>query len=320
MHQKKFVVVGAGQIGSLLARQLVGDGAVTVVSRTAKPVPDGAVFVAKDVLEDSLDDVFAGADVVFVAVNVAYDHRLWAKVLPSMHQRIADAAARQGCRLVVLENLYVYGARNAHQPLREDMAMAPSSKKGEVRATIARLLFERRDGLKVAGVRPPDFWGPGLTAALLDDKAIRGIVDGKAVFAVGDPDALHARAFVDDVAAALRAVGRCDDDDGDRNVWGRWWHAPSIHVSTRALVAAIAEAAGVADPGVRVVPRFALQALGLVVPVLREIDEMRYLWDRPHLVDDSALRARFGLVPTSLAEGAKACVAPLLATARRAAA
>jgi hypothetical protein len=32
---------------------------------------------------------------------------------------------------------------------------------------------------------------------------------------------------------------------------------------------------------------------------------MRYLWDRPHLVDDSAFRARFGMTATSLEDGAR---------------
>ncbi len=305
--QKKFVVVGAGQIGSIIARRLAARGdSVVVVSRRPRVIA-GVQHVARDVAIDDIDDVCAGADAVFVAVNVAYDHKLWAKSLPLLNRRSADAAARAGAKLVVLENLYVYGVGNADRPLREDMALSPSSKKGAVRAQIAHELFTRGDGLRVASVRPPDFYGPGLTSALLDDKAVKGVVDGSAPFAVGDADAVHARAYVDDVAAAMVALA---DEGDDSDVWGRAWHTPVVQVSTRDLVAAIARAAGVADPGVRVVPRWAFSALALVVPMLREIREMLYLWDRPHLVDDSAFRARFPqLRATSLDDAARACVA-----------
>jgi nucleoside-diphosphate-sugar epimerase len=308
--QKRFVVVGAGQVGMVLAKQLAADGDVVVVSRTPKA---GVNHVARDVLTDNLDDVFAGATTVFVAINVAYDAKLWASTLPLANKRIADAAQRCGARLVVLENLYVYGADNADRPLREDMPYAPSSKKGVVRTQIARELYERNDDLRVTSLRPPDFWGPGLSSALLDDAALRRILAGKPLFAVGDVDTVHARAFVDDVAAAMRTLGLSDDPA----VYGRAWHAPSIHVTTRELVSAIAAAANVKDPGVRVLPRFAWNALAFVVPILSEIDEMMYLWDRPHLVDDGAFRARFAVVPTSLEDGARACVDAL--QARRAA-
>ena len=301
----KYVVVGAGQIGTQIAGQLAARGGqVTVVSRQPHAFGAGIRHVVKDVMVDPLDDVVADASAVFVALNVAYDHKLWARTLPVMNRRVADAAKHT--RLVVLENLYVYGESQAHRALRADMPLAPSSRKGEVRATIARDLFapERVGAQLVTSVRPPDFWGPGLVSALLDDKALKGIVAGKKPLAIGDPDALHARAYVDDVAAAMIALAH-----GDEGVFGRPWHAPSIHVSTRALVAAIASAAGVADPGVRVLPRFAFNALAKVVPILSELHEMAYLWDRPHLVDDAEFRARFRMAPTSLEDGARACAA-----------
>ncbi|HEY4223477.1 MAG TPA: NAD-dependent epimerase/dehydratase family protein [Myxococcota bacterium] len=303
---QKYVVFGAGQIGTLVARQLAAGGsAVTVVSR--RPRADkraGIEHVARDVMTDPLDDVTAGASAVFVALNVDYDHKLWARTLPLMNRRVADAAKHT--RLVVLENLYVYGASQAHLPLRADMPLAPSSIKGEVRAQIARDLFApaRIEAQLVTSVRPPDFWGPGLTSALLDDKALRGLVLGKKPLAMGDPNALHARAYVNDVAAAMVALAHADE-----SVFGRPWHPPVIHVSTCDLVAAIASAAGVADPGVRVLPRFAVNALAKVVPLVSELHEMAYLWDRPHLVDDAEFRLRFGLAPTPLADGARACAA-----------
>lgn len=311
--QKTFVVVGAGQVGSQLVEQLAARGdAVVVVSRTPHALPAGASHRAVDLTAgtaaNDLEAVFAGASGVFLAVNAPYSAKTWAATLPVMQQAVVTACERAKVPLVVLENLYVHGPRA--EPLREDMAFTNTSKKGAVRRALTEALFARstKNGgsLQVASVRPPDFWGPNLTAAMLDQKGVDALVnDGKAPNVIGDVDASHARASVSDVAAAMIAIA--DSDDAD--VWGRAWHPPVIHVSTRALVSAVAKAAGVKDPGVRALPAFALTALGLVVPFLKEMKEMLYQWDRPYLVDDSAFRARFGLTATSLEDGARACVA-----------
>jgi nucleoside-diphosphate-sugar epimerase len=296
--RKKFVVVGAGQIGTLLAARLVKHGAVNVVSRNACVLPEGVVHVSRDVATTGVSDVVAGAHTVFIAVNAPYNAAAWAKTLPAIQENVVAACVSAGCRLVVLENLYVHGP--SIEPLRQDMPSSCTTQKGAVRQRMTEALFAHKDELRVASVRPPDFWGPGLTSAVLDDKAVAGILKGRAAQALGDTDAPHARAFADDVAAAMVAIAL--DDSAD--VWGRVWHPPVIHVSTRELVTALASAARVKDPGVRSLPRWALAPLGLFIPILREMIEMFYMWDRPYLVDDSVFRRRFAMAPTSLADGA----------------
>jgi nucleoside-diphosphate-sugar epimerase len=303
MGRQQFVVVGAGQVGSALARGLAARGPVTVVSRNAVSLPAGARHVARDISIDNLDDVVVGAHTVFLAVNTAYSAAAWARTLPLMQARVADAAARAGARLVVLENLYMHGP--SKQALGENQPFSASSAKGAVRARMAEELMARAGRQRVASVRPPDFWGPGLSSALVDDKAVRGLLQGKPLWVFGDPDATHARAWVDDVAATMIAIALSDDPA----VWGRAWHPPVVHASNRDLVAALAGAAGIKNPGVRVMPRWLMGVLGVFVPVLKELREMLYQWDQPYLVDDSAARARFGLKPVGVADGARAIVA-----------
>jgi len=52
-------------------------------------------------------------------------------VLPAQTRGIRDGAARSGARLVVLDNLYVYGDTTR---MSEDSPIAPRSRKGELRA------------------------------------------------------------------------------------------------------------------------------------------------------------------------------------------
>ena len=56
------------------------------------------------------------------------------------------------------------------------------------------------------------------------------------------------------------------------------------------------------------VPRWIVKAMGLVVPLLREISEMLYQWDEPFVVDDQRFRQRFAMNPTDADGAAQATV------------
>ena len=49
---------------------------------------------------------------------------------------------------------------------------------------------------------------------------------------------------------------------------------------------------------IRRVPRAVLRAMGLFMPIVREVAEMAYQWDAPYVLDDSRFRAAFGGTPT----------------------
>ena len=65
----------------------------------------------------------------------------------------------------------------------------------------------------------------------------------------------------------------------------------------RALVARFSNCLG-RDIGLTVMPRWAMKALGLVVPTIREINEMMYQWDETFVIDDRRFRAKFNTEPT----------------------
>ena len=67
--------------------------------------------------------------------------------------------------------------------------------------------------------------------------------------------------------------------------------------STRALVTRFSHCLG-RDIGLTVMPRWASKMLGLVVPMIREINEMMYQWDEPFVIDDKRFRAAFITHPT----------------------
>jgi hypothetical protein len=77
-------------------------------------------------------------------------------------------------------------------------------------------------------------------------------------------------------------------------------HEPPL--SQRQIITALCSAADVPVPHVRTIPALATRALGIVVPTIRELAEIRYQFDTPFIVDSSAAQTAFGLAPTPMPE------------------
>jgi nucleoside-diphosphate-sugar epimerase len=301
------VVFGAGQIGPLLAERLRADGnRVRVVRRTAVPVGLSGVEVLHG---DALDAAFAaeaarGAAAVYHCINAPYFARVWAETLPPIQENLVAAAGRAGARLVVLDNLYVYG-RTGGVSMNEETAPAPCSRKGEVRARLNDELVAaaRRGDVRVAIGRASDFFGPGAWAGShLGERFWPSVLAGGAATLLFDPDQRHTWHYGPDVAAGLAALGQ------DPGADGLWMLPCAPAVTTRQLVGRFAGALG-REVRVRRVPRLALRAVGLVSPLLRELNEMAYQWQEPFVVDDARFRARFGDLATPLDTAARETVA-----------
>jgi nucleoside-diphosphate-sugar epimerase len=301
------VVFGAGQIGRLLAERLRADGnRVRVVRRTPAPVGLAGVEVLHG---DAMDPAFAaeaarGAEVVYHCINTPYFAKTWAETLPRLQESLVPAAGRAGARLVVLDNLYAYG-RTGGVPMNEDTPQAPCSRKGEIRARLHDELVAaaRRGDVRAAVGRASDFFGPGAWAgSFLGERFWPAVLAGGAATVLFDPDQRHTWHYGPDVAAGLAALG------ADPAADGLWMLPCAPAVTTRELVGRFAGVLGRRVP-VRRVPRLALAAMGLVVPIARELSEMAYQWEAPFVVDDARFRARFGELATPLEVAAKETVA-----------
>ena len=76
----------------------------------------------------------------------------------------------------------------------------------------------------------------------------------------------------------------------------------------RTLVARFSQELG-REIGLITVPRTVLKILALVVPFLREIDEMLYQWEEPFQINDRRFRAQFGQGPEDVKRAAADTVA-----------
>jgi nucleoside-diphosphate-sugar epimerase len=301
------VIFGAGQVGTPLAIKLREQGErVRVVRRSRGEIAPGAELVPGDALDPGLcARACEGARVVYHCMNPAYDSALWAEVVPRAMDNLIAAAGGAGARLVVLDNLYMLG-RTGGRPINEDTPMNPCSRKGEIRArAAARLLEAHAEGaVRAVAGRASDYYGPRGTLTYLGDFFWKPVLAGKKARSPVDPDAVHTYHYIPDVAAGLARLGSAPDD-----ALGRAWMLPCQRAgSMRELIDRFARVLGRRIPVGRV-PKPALKAVGLFVPLIREMNEMLYQWEEPFVVDDRRFRERFAAQPVPADAAARETVA-----------
>jgi hypothetical protein len=279
---------------------------VRIAKRTNAGVPPGVDVIQGDAADPAFCAQAAeGAATVYHCMNPPYDARLWAQLVPRWMDNLIAAAGRTGARLVVLDNVYMLG-RPGGRPLDEDTPLNPCGRKGEIRARAVETLFEAHrhgDVLATSG-RASDYYGPGGTLTHLGDYFWPRALAGKRAWALVDPDAIHTYHYIPDVAAGLMTLGSAGAD-----AYGRPWMLPCAPAGTmRQLVASFSRKLG-REIRLTGAPRWLVKAIGLFVPLLREVDEMMYQWDEPFVIDDRRFRERFGQQPTDVDIAADATVA-----------
>lgn len=303
------VVVGAGQVGPLVAGELVRRGyRVRIVRRASTdPAVAGAELVRADALDAAaMDEALRSAAVVYDCTNPARYHA-WSTDLVPLKRGVRDAAMRAGARLVVLDCLYMLG-RGMGRPRREEDPLTPCSTKGELRASLHReleVLAERGDLRFVVG-RASDFFGPGADrGSFFSLDALRRIASGRKVLVPASAELPHAYSYVPDVARGLARLGVDETAEGV-------FHLPvASKGTTRELVASLGEAAGT-KPSVREIPPWFFRAAGVLVPTFGAMSEMLYQWEAPFEVDDSKYRTRYGCDATPLPEASRASMAQVV--------
>jgi nucleoside-diphosphate-sugar epimerase len=300
------VVFGAGQVGPPLARLLAAAGhRVRLVRRSDAPVTIPGVEAIRADARDAAaaSQAVRGATTVYHCVNVAYSTELWQAELPPILDGLIAAAARSQARLVVLDNLYAYGQPGGRK-LTEDSPFSPCSRKGELRARLFEQLEAavQRGDLRAVTGRASDFYGPGGVGTHFADRFWPAALAGKQASMIIPLDTLHTYHFIPDVAAGLAKLGQDPAADGT-------FMLPCQPAEpTRALVDHLAAALGRPIATSRM-PPFLLKALGLFMPILRELGEMAYQWEEPFEVDDARFRARYGAIAAPRDEAARQTVA-----------
>jgi nucleoside-diphosphate-sugar epimerase len=293
------LVLGAGgRIGAACVRAFAQAG-WRVLAQARRPLPDlpaDAVALAVDLADtDALVRAAAGARAVVHAVNPPYTE--WDASLLPLARLGMDAAERLGARFMLPGNVYNFG-RGMPPLLAEDTPMRPDTTKGRQRVALEDEMAAR-PGLRSVVIRAGDFFGAG-EGSWLDLAIAKSIARGRLVYP-GPLDRVHAWAYLPDLARAFVAVAERDGDLPRVERLHFEGHAPTgaellASIERAAARLGLSPARGWRHGGM---PWPLLRIAGLVVPMLRELSRMAYLWSVPHRLDGTRLARRVGALPAT---------------------
>ncbi|KAB1186580.1 MULTISPECIES: NAD-dependent epimerase/dehydratase family protein [Haloferax] len=288
----KHVVVGAGPVGLAVTEHLRerGDDVAVVARHLSGRLPEGAEHRRIDVTDPALAKAaFEDADVVYHCAQPPY--HLWPELFPDLTRGIVEGVEATGARLVVAENLYMYGDVDAR--ITEDLPYAATGPKGRTRAKCARMVLDAHDEGRIEATigRASDFFGPRVRESAVGEQVFGEAVEGKRARVFGNPKLPHTYTYVPDFARALVLLGERDEALGEA------WHVPNPEtVSTRRFVYLVYDAVGI-DPGfprILAVSGVPLTLGGYVSSPLSELLEQRHSFEAPYVVSDKKFRDTFG--------------------------
>jgi nucleoside-diphosphate-sugar epimerase len=285
------LIVGAGWIGSELARQLVARGDdVTVATRSGTALPGTTARVLD--ASDPVAFVLAAErmDTIFLCTNPPYPE--WARRWPPVFAAAISAASVSGAGLVVMGNLYPYGSPSG--PMTEHSPETTTESKGRIRRDGWRRVREAHDygEIRAVEVRASDYFGRGVTGTAHLGQAFFGrVLASKTARVVGSPAAVHSWSYLPDIAATMIAAAEY------RGSWGRVWHVPS-GAHSRTAIAEQLNARFASHGTVAGYPSWLLRCLGLVSPLMREVYRSSYQFQVPYLIDSAETERELGVKAT----------------------
>ncbi|HUE99634.1 MAG TPA: NAD-dependent epimerase/dehydratase family protein [Anaerolineales bacterium] len=302
----KHVVLGTGAIGRAVMEELIKRGeSVRMVNRSGKmeEVPAGVEVVASDLYDQArVKEVTRDAQVVYQASRPNYNQ--WPEKFPLIQKSIIDGLTGNNVKLVLVENLYMYGETNG-KPMTEDTPYNAHTRKGRVRAEISTAAFKaHQDGrVRVTSARGGNFFGPWGIDSTMGARALYPLLRGKPAQLIGHTDLPHSHTYLKDFGRALVILGEREAADGEA------WHVPNDKpkITQAELVRMFAEEAAV-EPRTSSMGKLMMAIGGLFIPEAKESIEMMYEFDKPFIVDSSKFEKAFGIKATPIHEAIRETV------------
>lgn len=301
------VVLGTGAIGRAIMAELVKRGeSIRMVNRSGRmeEVPAGVEVVAADLYDQAkVKEVTHGAKVVYQAAQPSYNK--WPEKFPPLQNAIIEGLTDSGAKLVLVENLYMYGSTNG-TPMTENLPHNAHTRKGKTRSEMSKtaLAAHQAGKLKVAIGRGSDFFGPWGLPSTMGERIFYPLLQGRAAQVTGRADLPHTHTFTTDFGCALVILGERPEADG------RAWHVPNDmpRITQGELIRMFADQAGV-PAKMSSMGTLMMWMGGLFVPEAKETVEMMYEFNQPFIVDSSEFEKTFDMKATPMREAIKETVA-----------
>lgn len=290
-------ILGAnGTIGRILAKELSKyTDKVRLVSRNPRRINETDVLHPIDLLKaGAVDTAVEGSDVVYLTVGLEYKLKAWEHQWPLLMRDTIDACIKHNSKLVFFDNIYMYG-KDAVPNMTEESLVSPASRKGSVRKQVSEMLLsaEKQGRITALIARSADFYGPDNKNSFVNEMVLKNLAAGKKAMWFINDSFVHSFTYTPDAAAATALLGNTPD------AYGQVWHLPtdSTRLTGTDFIKMCAEELKV-NPRITVLSPFMLSILGIFIPVMREMPEMMYQYDRDYFFDSSKFTSRFGITAT----------------------
>ncbi|WP_319480457.1 NAD-dependent epimerase/dehydratase family protein [uncultured Draconibacterium sp.] len=301
---KQTILGAGGAIGVELAKALPKyTDKIRLVSRNPQKVNEKDELMKADLLNPKeVDKAINGSSVVYVTIGFPYSYKFWKANWAPFMRSVIDACKRHDAKLVFFDNIYMYD-QNHLNGMTEETPINPPSKKGEVRAELVKMIMDEVDKgtLTALIARAADFYGPGIkNTSVLTEMVIDPLSKGKPADWMGSVHFKHAFTYTPDAGKATALLGNTD------SAFNQVWHMPTAKnaPSGKEWIEQIASAFNT-KPKHRVASKFILKMIGIFIPVLREMPEMIYQYDRDYVFNSDKFEKAFNFKPTSYEDGLK---------------
>ena len=299
-EQKIALVLGAaGGVGGTLSDALLSHGwqvkgLVRDPAKAARQCDPRITLIAGDAIK-AADTLKAaqGVQVIAHCVNPP-GYKDWDKVVLPMIDNTIAAAKAVGARILLPGTVYNYGLE-AFPLLKVAAPQHPISRKGAIRVELEKHLERAsQDGVPVLIVRAGDFFGGHAAGSSWFNLAL--VKPGKPLTSIGrpnDPGVAHPWAYLPDLAETMARLL----DLGPQARFERYHFDGFYDATGHDMTDAVRTAVGKPALPEKNIPWWIFSLAAPFVTAFREMREMRYLWRKPHRLDNSELVKVLGEEP-----------------------
>lgn len=301
------ILGSGGAIGKELAKALTEyTSEIRLVSRNPEKVNDTDEIFPADLLDpEATDKAVENSEIVYVTVGFEYNLQVWKKCWPRFMSNVITSCIKHNAKLVFFDNMYVYD-KNHLDGMTEETPVNPCSQKGKIRAEVEQMLKDKANAglLKTLIARSADFYGPSIKgSSILTEIVFNPLSEGKKATWLGSSKYKHSFTYTPDAAKATALLGNTPA------AYNEIWHLPTASnpYTGKQWVSRIAKAMG-KKPRFMVAPKLIIRIMGLFNPLMDEMLEMLYQYDRPYVFISKKIEDRFGIKPTPYEEGIRQIV------------
>jgi nucleoside-diphosphate-sugar epimerase len=218
-------ILGAGgAIGTELAKELIKyTKDIRLVGRNPGRInTDDNLFQADLTARDDVFKAVEGSEIVYLTIGFNYNTKTWQQLWPVLIKNVVDACLQYNVKLVFFDNVYAIGGDHITH-ITEESPISPSSKKGEVRAQVDRIILNsvEKSGLNAIIARSADFFGGAKEKSLLMNTVYDNMVKGKKAQWFCNAKVIHNCSFTPDLAKGTAILGNT------KEAYNQIWNLPT---------------------------------------------------------------------------------------------